>query len=196
MCHWQSETTGWYTYAQCWSQRWSMDVTCQRHFEEGHTWHKLYHHMVWLKLNVSKQWVSEAPCWDWCIPTLSIHKAASPSMKHAMLLNTQGTQFLNPGYRNTGWTHSVSSPLHSRVWVYGSHRSFIVIMYSKGCGAKSVNEARHHLFTTGQKSLDNIPPIQASLHHVKRALMQASFYWSQALAGRQKYTQFQWMGLE
>ena len=34
----------------------------------------------------------------------------------------------------------------------------IVIMYSKGCGAKSVNEARHHLFTTGQKALNNIPP--------------------------------------
>ena len=41
---------------------------------------------------------------------------------------------------------------------------FIVIMYSKGCGAKSVNEARHHLFTTGQKTLDNIPPTLKHLY--------------------------------
>ena len=68
---------------------------------------------------------------------------------------------------------------------------FIVIMYSKGCGAKSVNEARHHLFTTGQKSLDNIPPTQASLYqHVKRAIIQASFYWSQALAVQQNIPSF------
>ena len=68
---------------------------------------------------------------------------------------------------------------------------FIVIMYSKGCGAKSVNEARHQLFTTGQKSLDNIPPTQASLYqHVKQALIQASFYWSQALAVRQNIPNF------
>ena len=47
-------------------------------------------------------------------------------------------------------------------------KCFILIMYSKGCGAKSVNEARNHLFTTGQKSLDNIPPTQAALYeHVK-----------------------------
>ena len=46
-------------------------------------------------------------------------------------------------------------------------------MYSKGCGAKTVNEARHHLFTTGHKSLDNIPPTQAALYkHVN---------WSQAI---------------
>ena len=68
---------------------------------------------------------------------------------------------------------------------------FIVIMYSKGCGAKSVNEARHHLFTTGQKSLDNIPPIRASLYqHVKRALIQASFYWSQAIVVQKNISNF------
>ena len=69
---------------------------------------------------------------------------------------------------------------------------FIVIMHSKGCGAKSVNEARHHLFTTGQKSLDNIPPTQASLHqHVKRALIQESFLLESGSCCSAKYTQFQ-----
>ena len=82
---------------------------------------------------------------------------------------------------------------------------FIVIMYSKGCGAKSVNETRHHLFIffitylfifhhlfiTGQKSLDNIPPTQASLYqHVKRALIQASFYWSQTIVVQQNIPNF------
>ena len=40
---------------------------------------------------------------------------------------------------------------------------FIVLMYSKGCGAARVNEARHHLLTTGSRSLENIPPTQATL---------------------------------
>ena len=49
-------------------------------------------------------------------------------------------------------------------------------MYSKGCGVKSVNEARNHLHTTGQKSLGNIPPTQAALYeHVKWAIIQVSF---------------------
>ena len=30
---------------------------------------------------------------------------------------------------------------------------FIVLMYSKGCGSASVNEARHQVFTTGNRSL-------------------------------------------
>ena len=65
--------------------------------------------------------------------------------------------------------------------------SFVVIMYSKGCGADRDNEARHRLFTTGIRSLENIPPTQAALfQHVKRALLQASFYWSQATSIQQE----------
>ena len=45
---------------------------------------------------------------------------------------------------------------------------FVVLMYSKGCGAAGVNEARHCLFTTGSRSLENLPPTQAALfQHVK-----------------------------
>ena len=58
-------------------------------------------------------------------------------------------------------------------------QSFVVLTYSKGCGADRGNEARHRLFTTGSRSLENIPPTRAALfQHVKRALLQASFYWS------------------
>ena len=35
---------------------------------------------------------------------------------------------------------------------------FVVIMYSKECGLAKVNEARHRLFTSGKKTLENIPP--------------------------------------
>ena len=71
-------------------------------------------------------------------------------------------QFTKPHW-HTDWTHSVSSPLHYRVAIIKYHmatiKCFVLIMYSKGCGAKSVNEARNHVFTTGQKSLD-IPHTQ------------------------------------
>lgn len=68
---------------------------------------------------------------------------------------------------------------------------FVVLMYSKGCGAVGVNEARHHLFTTGSKLLDNIPPTQAALYqHVKRALLQACFYWNQATTAQQEIPNF------
>ena len=62
-------------------------------------------------------------------------------------------------------------------------------MYSKGCGADRGNEAMHRLFTTGSRSLENISPTQAALFlHVKRALVQASFYWSQANPIQQEIT--------
>ena len=68
---------------------------------------------------------------------------------------------------------------------------FVVLMYSKGCGAEGVNEARYRLFTTGSRLLENIPPTQAALfQHVKRALLQASFYWSQATANQQNIPDF------
>ncbi len=68
---------------------------------------------------------------------------------------------------------------------------FVVLMYSKGCGAAGVNEARHRLFTTGSRSLENIPPTQAALfQHVKRALLQASFYWSEAISVQQDIPHF------
>ena len=35
-------------------------------------------------------------------------------------------------------------------------KRFVVIMYSKGCGLAMVNEARHRLFTSGKRTLENI----------------------------------------
>ena len=64
-------------------------------------------------------------------------------------------------------------------------------MYSKGCGLASVDEARHNLFTSGLKTLENLPPTRAALlQHIKRAVLQASFYWKQALLVHQEIPDF------
>ena len=68
---------------------------------------------------------------------------------------------------------------------------FVLQMYSKGCDSAGVDEARHRLFTTGKKSLDKLPPTQAALYqHVRRALLQASFFWNQALISQQEIPDF------
>ena len=72
---------------------------------------------------------------------------------------------------------------------------FVVVMYSKGCGLAKVNEARHRLFTSGKKTLESIPPSQAALfEHIKRALLQASFYWNQATSVHQEIPDFREWG--
>jgi hypothetical protein len=59
---------------------------------------------------------------------------------------------------------------------------FVVVMYSRTCGLDRVNEARKQLFAQGSRSIDNIPPTKAALlQHVKRAVYQAGYVWSQAL---------------
>ena len=64
---------------------------------------------------------------------------------------------------------------------------FMVLMYSKGCCAAGVNEGRFRLFTSGTKSLESIPPTQAALfQHVKRAILQSSFYLHRALSAQQE----------
>ena len=64
---------------------------------------------------------------------------------------------------------------------------FVVLMYSKGCGATSMNEAILRLFTSGTKSLESILPPQAALfQHMKRAILQSSFYWHQSLSAQQE----------
>lgn len=71
----------------------------------------------------------------------------------------------------------------------------VVIMYSKSCGSSCIDEARHHLFTTGNKSLENLPPTQAVLiQHTKRALLQASFFWNQATTVQQAIPKFSTWG--
>ena len=68
---------------------------------------------------------------------------------------------------------------------------FVVIMYSKSCGLERVNEARVRLFTSGKKSLDALPPTQASLYqHIRRAVLQAFFIWGHATIAHQDIPDF------
>ncbi|CAL8339388.1 unnamed protein product [Boreogadus saida] len=67
----------------------------------------------------------------------------------------------------------------------------VVFMYSKSCGSSHADETRHHLFSNGAKSFENLPPTQAGLiQHIKRAPLQASFYWNQATVVQQDIPEF------
>lgn len=68
---------------------------------------------------------------------------------------------------------------------------FIIIMYSKGCGLTEMNKTRKYLFMSGKKTLETIPPTQAAfVEHVKRSLLQASFYWNNATTAQMDIPDF------
>ena len=68
---------------------------------------------------------------------------------------------------------------------------FVVLMYSKTCASSSVNDARYTLFSTGSRSLENIPPTQAALfEHVKRFVLQTCYIWKQATVNKQMLPDF------
>jgi hypothetical protein len=59
---------------------------------------------------------------------------------------------------------------------------FVIIMYNRTCTATNVNQARRELFTKGSRSIDHLPSTKSALiQHIKRAILQASFIWWQAL---------------
>jgi len=59
---------------------------------------------------------------------------------------------------------------------------FVVLMYDKTSSCDHVNEARLQLFAQKGRDINNIPPSQgALLQHVKRAVYQAGYCWSQTL---------------
>ena len=59
---------------------------------------------------------------------------------------------------------------------------FVILLYDRTSSLTRVNEARQELFSRKARSLDNIPPTQASLRqHVKRAVLQGGFVWGQTL---------------
>ena len=59
---------------------------------------------------------------------------------------------------------------------------FVTLLYDRTSSRSKVNEVRQELFSRKARSLDNIPPTQASLlQHVKRAVFQGGFVWGQTL---------------
>ena len=149
------------------------------------------------------------------IPVHSLHAGLGPSNSIALTLFHSLTgcdttsQFLGCG-KKTAWVVWNSFPdltdtlvaltLNPNMFgIEAIHMQrierFVVLMYSKGCGAAGVNEARLRLFTSGTKSLESIPPTQAALfQHVKRVIIQSSFYWHQALSVQQEIPDFSGWG--
>ena len=59
---------------------------------------------------------------------------------------------------------------------------FMTLLYDRTSSRSKVNEVWQELFSRKARSLDNIPPTQASLlQHVKRAVFQGGFVWGQTL---------------
>ena len=149
------------------------------------------------------------------IPVHSLHAGLGPSNSIALTLFHSLTgcdttsQFLGCG-KKTAWVVWNSFPdltdmlvaltLNPNMFgIEAIHMQrierFVVLMYSKGCGAADVNETTLRLFTSGTKSLESIPPTQAALfQHVKRAILQSSFYWHQALSAQQEIPDFSGWG--
>ncbi len=149
------------------------------------------------------------------IPVHSLHSGLGPSKFIALTLFDSLTgcdttsQFLGCG-KKTAWAVWTSFPdltytlvaltLNPNMFgIESIHMQrierFVVLMYSKGCGAAGVNEARFRLFTSGTKSLESITPTQAELfQHGKRAILQSSFYWHQALSAQQEIPHFSGWG--
>ena len=58
-------------------------------------------------------------------------------------------------------------------------------MYSRTTQLKSVNNARKHMFSYGNRSIDKIPPTQSALEqHILRAVYQSGHIWGQMLCPR------------
>ena len=59
---------------------------------------------------------------------------------------------------------------------------FLIIMYSRKCTLSRVDEARKQLFTQGSATSENIPLTKAAFfQHMKIAVFQAGYVWSQAI---------------
>ena len=55
---------------------------------------------------------------------------------------------------------------------------FVTLLYDRTSSLRKVNEVRQELFSRKGRSLESIPPTQASLvQHVKRAVFQGGYIW-------------------
>lgn len=58
----------------------------------------------------------------------------------------------------------------------------VILLYDKTSCIHDVTEARQHLFTKKQRSLESLPPTrEALLQHLKRAAYQGAIIWGQCM---------------
>lgn len=78
--------------------------------------------------------------------------------------------------KNNPESVTIQSPEMTELQIY------FIANYSKNCAVSDINEARQHMFTTGLKTLESIPPTKNALfQHVKRAMLTCGFMWKMCL---------------
>ena len=164
---------------------------------------------IWLGFGCGKHY-RDIPIHIIC-SNLGPSKSLALPLFHSLTGCDTASQFLGCG-KKRAWAAWKSTPELTDTLVSLTHKPallclesehmqhferFVVLMYSKGCTAAGVNEAWHHLFTSGSRALESILPTQAALfQHAKRSLLQASFYWGQATLAQQDIHNFSDWGWE
>jgi len=131
----------------------------------------------------SSRWVSVAEINYSTIPSHTIYSDLGPSALVALTLfhnlaRCDTTSQIHDCSKTPAWAAWISIPNLNDTLVGLPHEPdifcpeslhmqqfecFIVLMYNKYCGAGGVNETRHRLFSTANRSLENIPPTHAVL---------------------------------
>ncbi len=126
----------------------------------------------------------------WLLPFVSLPVCDTTSQCLGCRKKTRWTAWTSHTLQ-THWLHSPNiltcESQHMQVL-----ECFVVLLDRNGGGANSVNETRHHLFPTGQRSLDTIHlinqlySIMSSQNSFKLVLLESGYYCSA------KYSRLQW----
>ena len=153
---------------------------------------------LWIGFGTGKHY-RDIPIHDIC-KRLTKDEARALLFFHALTGCDTNSQPVNIG-KKTAWDRWRSMPEMTQVfiwllenpekftmdsWVWNPLERYLIVQYSKSCSSSSLNDARLKLFQSGNKTLEHLPPTSAAyFQHVKRAILQASFFWRQSLTPQQ-----------
>ena len=153
---------------------------------------------LWIGFGTGKHY-RDIPIHDIC-KRLTKDEARALLFFHALTGCDTNSQPVNIG-KKTAWDRWRSMPEMTQVfiwllenpekftmdsWVWNPLERYLIVQYSKSCSSSSLNDARLKLFRSGNKTLEHLPPTSAAyFQHVKRAILQASFFWRQSLTPQQ-----------
>ena len=153
---------------------------------------------LWIGFGTGKHY-RDIPIHDIC-KRLTKDEARALPFFHALTGCDTNSQPVNIG-KKTAWDRWGSMPEMTQVflwlldnpekftmnsWVWNLLERYLIVQCSKSCSSSRLNDARLKLFQSGTKTLENLPPTSAAyFQHVKRAILQASFFWKQSLTPQQ-----------
>ena len=153
---------------------------------------------LWIGFGTGKHY-RDIPIHDIC-KRLTKDEARALLFFHALTGCDTNSQPVNIG-KKTAWDRWRSMPEMTQVfiwllenpekftmdsWVWNPLERYLIVQYSKSCSSSSLNDARLKLFQSGNKTLEHLPPTSAAyFQHVKRVILQASFFWRQSLTPQQ-----------